>query len=85
MLINKDLYEKASNITMTDYINNKKYNNGESYVYLDDYSMITLIEDLLSEIDSLQEKYEDLEQDIEDNYIHRPMSNYTGDSYDDRF
>ena len=44
-----------------------------------------MIEDLTCEYEVLQEKYEDLERDLEDNYIHRPMSDYTGDADDDRF
>ena len=68
MLINKDLYEEASDITMTNYIEDRIYNNGEKYVYLDDTSMMNLIEDLLYEIHKLQEQIEDLEQDLEYNY-----------------
>lgn len=44
-----------------------------------------LFDDLIYEYDTLKEEYEDFKRDIEDNYVHRPMSNYTGDSYDDRF
>lgn len=43
------------------------------------------IEELKSEIEEWQDKYQELEQDMKDNYIPRPMSDYTGDSYDDRF
>ena len=43
------------------------------------------VERLQDDINEKQREYEDLEQDLEDNYIHRPMSHYTGDSYDDRF
>lgn len=43
------------------------------------------IEELKDDLDELKREYEDLEDDLEDNYIHRPMSHYTGDSYDDRF
>ena len=47
--------------------------------------LLNLVCELDDNIDMQKDRYEDLEQDIEDNYIHRPMSNYTGDSYDDRF
>ena len=47
--------------------------------------LIGIIEDLDDEIEYWKEKYEDLEQDLEQNYIHRKRSDYTGDSYDDRF
>ncbi len=43
------------------------------------------VERLQESLDELKRDYEDLEDDLEDNYIHRPMSHYTGDSYDDRF
>lgn len=36
------------------------------------------IQSMQDEIDSLKEELEDLKQDVEDNYIHRPMSDYTG-------
>lgn len=45
--------------------------------------LIELIQDLKGEYDSLQEQYDDLKQDMEDNYVHRPMSDYTGDARDD--
>ena len=47
--------------------------------------LIGAIENLDCELDILQEKYDDLEQDLHDNYRPLPMSEYTGDSYDDRF
>ena len=47
--------------------------------------LIGILEDEVAEKEVWQEKYEDLEKDLQDNYISRPMSDYTGDSYDDRF
>ena len=44
-----------------------------------------MIEDLSCEYDVLKEEYDDFKQDVEDNYVSRPMSDYTGDAYDDRF
>lgn len=43
------------------------------------------VEELEDDLKETKRDYKDLEQDLEDNYIHRPMSHYTGDSYDDRF
>ena len=43
------------------------------------------VEELEDELNEAKREYEDLEDDLEDNYIHRPMSHYTGNSYDDRF
>ncbi len=71
------ILEQVSKKTGTDYeINN-------SLLPLNNF--MSVIEDLLCEIGTLEEKIEYLEKDIEDNYISRPRSDYTGDSYDDRF
>lgn len=47
--------------------------------------LVGAIEDMDSEIESLKEQLEDLQQDLEDNYVPRKRSDYTGDSYDDRY
>lgn len=47
--------------------------------------LIQLCEDLYYENQRLEEQIEELEQDIEDNYIKRPQSDYTGDFEDDRY
>ncbi len=75
--IDEKLKDKIEKITSTDY--DFKGN------FLPSESITSIFEDLIYEIDRLEEKYEDLEQDMEDNYIKRPMSDYTGDRYDDRF
>ena len=75
--INEKLIEKVKKITGFDY-----KSKAELVTYED---IISMIEDLTCEYGVLQEKYEDLERDLEDNYIHRPMSDYTGDADDDRF
>ena len=67
MLIEKELYDKVCEITMTGY-EEIIDNPGAKYIYASGYTMISIIEDLMYEIDRLQEKYEDLEQDLEDNY-----------------
>lgn len=75
--IDEKLKDKIEKITSTDY--DFKGN------FLPSESITSIFENLIYEIDRLEEKYEDLEQDMEDNYIKRPMSDYTGDRYDDRF
>jgi hypothetical protein len=62
--IDEDLKTKIEKITGIDY--DFKGN------YLPSESITSIIEDLISEIDKLEEKYSDLEQDLEDNY--RPIS-----------
>lgn len=75
--IDKELKTKIENITGVDY----EFKDN----FLPSENIVSIFEDLIYEIDRLEEKYEDLEKDLEDNYIHRPMSDYTGDRYDDRF
>ena len=70
-------------IKIADLIVLKKHFRNEDFVTIDD--LIALIDELDYEIDDLKEQIEDLEQDIEDNYVPRKRSDYTGDSYDDRF
>ena len=67
MLIDKELYNTASRITMTDY-EEFIYNPGARYGYISEYTAQSIISDLIHEIDILNEKIEDLEQDIQDNY-----------------
>lgn len=81
---NFELLKRVSDITMTDYeIVWKDAENIDGYI--DEDGVLAMIEDLILEIDRLKEEQQDREQDIADNYIHRPMSDYTGDVYDDRF
>lgn len=75
--IDEKLKDKIEKITSTDY--DFKGN------FLPSGSITSIFENLIYEINRLEKKYEDLEQDMEDNYIKRPMSDYTGDRYDDRF
>jgi len=58
--LNEDLYNKIKNITFTDYEALGDFIPSES--------IEPMLEDLLLEIDRLQEKYEDLERDLQDNY-----------------
>lgn len=75
--IDKELKTKIENITCVDY----EFKDN----FLPSENIVSIFEDLIYEIDRLEEKYEDLEQDMEDNYIKRPMSDYTGNADDDRF
>lgn len=75
--INEKLIEKVKKITGFDY-----KSKGGLITYDD---IVSMIEDLTCEYEVLQEKYDDFKQDVEDNYVSRPMSDYTGDAYDDRF
>ena len=75
--IDKKILEKVTDITNFTY-----KSKGDFITYED---VISIIEDLTIEYDVLKEKYNDFKQYVEDNCVSRPMSDYTGDSYDDRF
>lgn len=80
---NEAILNKASKYTNTNYIKWFDAENIEGYIEQDD--LIDIIDSLLYEIDMKDNDYRQLEIDIEENYIPRPMSDYTGDRYDDRF
>lgn len=68
MIINKELANKIKSKTLNEY--GIKI---EDKVYLEQNDVLSIIEDLLVEIDNLEEKYEDLERDMQDNYKHIPV------------
>ncbi len=68
--IDEDLKTKIENITGIDY--DFKGN------YLPSESITSIFEDLISEIDRLEEKYSDLEKDLEDNYRPIPLNEQVG-------
>lgn len=71
MKIKKELYDRISNTTLTDY--EGKILDDE-YYFIDEYGIESMFEDLFCEINDLEEKIEDIKQDIRDNY--RPISPY---------
>ena len=68
MIINKELANKIKSKTLNEY--GIKI---EDKVYLEENDVLSIIEDLLVEIGNLEEKYEDLERDMQDNYKHIPI------------
>ena len=68
MIINKELANKIKSKTLNEY--GIKI---EAKVYLEQNDVLSIIEDLLVEIGNLEEKYEDLERDMQDNYKHIPI------------
>lgn len=78
MKIDKDLYERISKITLTNY--EPVYDKDpdvETVVVFED-AINSMLEDLICEIDHLEEKYEDLKQDLEDNYRPIPYKEQIG-------
>lgn len=68
--IDEELLERIQDITNTDY--------GAEGEFLSYLGVESIIEDLLMEIDSLQEKYDDLVEDMEQNYRPIPLSEQYG-------
>lgn len=68
MIINKELANKIKSKTLNEY----GVKLADKY-YLDQNDILSIIEDLLVEIGNLEEKYEDLERDMQDNYKHIPI------------
>ena len=73
MILDKKEYEvlkKVSEITLTDY-NIKWFDKENIEGYIDSYSLFSMVEDMLGEVEKLSDDISDLERDIEDNY--RPV------------
>ena len=66
---NYDIFKRVSDLTLTDY-EIKWFNSEEINGYIPAENLLSMIEDLLCEIDSLEEKYKDFEKYVEDNYRH---------------
>ena len=60
-----ELIKKIENITLSDYEIKGDYNEFDK--------LMTINEDLFFEYESLKEKFEDLENDIKDNYRKIPI------------
>lgn len=71
MKISKELYMRISNLTNTDY---EGIVLSDDLFYVEPEVIESMFEDMFCEIDSLEEKIEDMEQDIKDNY--KPISPY---------
>ena len=68
MLIDRKLSEEIQSKTLNKY----GVQLGNNF-YLEQNDVLSIIEDLLVEIGNLEEKYEDLERDMQDNYKHIPI------------
>lgn len=84
MKLDRELYEKISSITLTeydvDYPKEPLDTFGEAYVWIYNTDSISaMLEDLLVEIGRLEEKIEDIIQDREDNYKRMTIKEQLGD------
>lgn len=57
----------------------------DGYAYIEDEYIDSILEDLVTEYNAKDEELEDVKNDLENNYVSRPMSDYTGDRDDDRY
>ena len=79
---NFSILQSASRLTGTDYeIIWKDAENIEGYITED--SLVSMLEDLVGEIERLEEEKEDLERDMRDNY--KPISASEMYDIDDRY
>lgn len=79
---NFDVLQSASRLTGTDYeIIWKDAENIEGYITED--SLVSMLEDLVGEVERLEEEKEDLERDMRDNY--KPISASEMYDIDDRY
>lgn len=69
MIIDKKIYDKVCETTSSGY---EPLIETNKEVLLSADGIMSMLEDLIWEVDSQKEKVEDLEQDIEDNY--RPIT-----------
>lgn len=80
ILIDQELYEKISKYTGTDYEGNFKKDgwcgtDEPNYIVSDD-SILAMLEDLIWEIEHWKEKYEDLQEDVKENYEIKKFNPY---------
>ena len=66
---NYEILEKAGKITWSNYLEAVNWTDAENIKgFIDPDELLDIIEDLICEIGRLEEKIEDREQDIRDNY-----------------
>lgn len=66
--IDINFYKQVEEITDVDYELNE---------FIPEDTLVTMIEDLVYEYNILQEKYNDLKQDMEDNYVFNNKNPYS--------
>lgn len=74
---NFETLERVSKVTLTDY-DIKWFNSENIDGYISSDSLFSMVEDLLCEVGRLEEKKEDIKQDIRDNYKPIPYTEQVG-------
>lgn len=72
MLIDRNLYDRISDITDVDYLQEITLMKEEMFVNLNESQVNSMLNDLLDKIDLLNKEIKDIKIDIESNY--RPIS-----------
>lgn len=75
IVVDKKIYKKISDMTSTDY-EAKEINEWE--VEITQEEVISIFEDLISEVEEAVEKVKDIETDLEENYRLIPISEQVG-------
>lgn len=73
MKLSRDIYERVEQLTNTEY-NGSFYKEPEEPVLVFDDDIESMLENLILEIDRLNEKIEDREKEIAENYERIPVS-----------
>ena len=77
MKIDKELYERVKKVTMTDFEAQYTKDPDDDFVWiLNDYTIDSMLEELLMEIDRIEEEYEDYKEYVSENYKQIPKSYY---------
>lgn len=79
MIISKELYKKIASKTLVDYSGYDLPSNKGKEIFVTEANALCMLEDLLYEIGVLEEKIEDIEQDIHDNYKRIEVKDQLGD------
>lgn len=74
MIIDEKLYEQISDLTETDYEGWLNKNREEYFVASE--KVLNMLQDLIWEIEHWKEQYEDLKQDVEENYKLKDVDPY---------
>lgn len=75
MQINKELFQKICDITNIEYDFYFRTEEDE-LIFVPSESIDSMLEDLVCEIDSLNERYEDYKKEVEENYELKKIDPY---------
>ena len=74
MIIDEELYEQISNITEVDY--EGWLNKDREEYFVTEKNTECMIRDLIAEVEHWKEQYQDLKQDVQENYKQKEYDPY---------